>query len=99
VSGGRCELGIRRLALFGETPILKAGCDILLPDLLITPPPIGERSIVVSMSVCVYVCVCMCLSVHDHIFGTTRPIFTNFSVHVAYGRGSVFFWRRSDILR
>ena len=32
----------------------------------------------------------VCLSVvRDHIFGTARPIFTNFFVHVAYGRGSV----------
>jgi len=30
------------------------------------------------------------LSVREHISGTTRAIFTNFSVHVAYGRGSVF---------
>ena len=33
-----------------------------------------------SVSVCVLVCVSRCvrLSVRDHIFGTTRPIFTNF---------------------
>jgi len=35
-----------------------------------------------QVSVCTYahlsVCVCMCLSVRDHIFGTTRPIFTKF---------------------
>jgi len=37
----------------------------------------------------VSVCLCVCLSVRDHIFGTTRPIFTNFFVHVTYGRGSV----------
>ena len=24
------------------------------------------------------VCVCVCVSVRDHIFGSTRPIFTNF---------------------
>ena len=45
------------------------------------------------------VCVCVCLPVRDHIFGTTRPIFTNFFVHVTYGRGSVLIWRRSDVLR
>jgi len=38
--------------------------------LLFTPPPIGERSIVMTVSVC--------LSVREHIFGTTCPIFTNF---------------------
>jgi len=51
---------------------------------------------VTSVSACVYVCVC--LSVHDHIFGTTRPICVKFFVHVIYGRGSVLLWRRSDML-
>jgi len=57
----------------------------------ITPSPIGERSIVMSVSLCV--------SVRDHIiFGTTRPIFTNFFVNVTYGRGSVLLWRRNDMV-
>jgi len=41
---------------------------------IITPPPIGERSIVMSVSVCL----CVCLSARDHVFGTTRPILTKF---------------------
>jgi len=41
--------------------------------LIITPPPTGERSIVMSVSVFV------CLSVRDHISGTTRPIFEQVS--------------------
>ena len=32
----------------------------------------------VCVSVCLSVCVSVRLSVRDHIFGTTRPIFTNF---------------------
>jgi len=36
--------------------------------------------------------------VYDHIFETTRPIFTKICVHVTYGRGLVFFWRYSDML-
>ena len=32
------------------------------------------------------------------MFGTTRPIFAKFSAHVAYGRGSVLLWQRSDTL-
>ena len=36
------------------------------------------------------VSVCVCLSVRgDHMFGTTRLIFTKFLVHVTDGRGSV----------
>jgi len=37
-------------------------------------------SVSVCLSVCLSVslCVCVCLSVRDHIFGTTRPIFTKF---------------------
>ena len=42
--------------------------ELLRPP--VTPSPIGERSIVISVSVC--------LSARDHIFGTTRPIFTKF---------------------
>jgi len=49
--------------------------------------PDRERNIVMSVSVFL----CVCVFVRDHIFETTciRPIFTNFFVHVAYGRGSV----------
>ena len=51
--------------------------------------------------VCKSVCVCLslCLSVRDHVLETTHPIFTNFFVHVTYGRGSVLLWRRSDKVR
>jgi len=42
--------------------------------------------------------VSVCLPVRDHIFGTTRPIFTEFFVLVTYGHGSVLLWRRSDTL-
>ena len=42
----------------------------------------------------------VCLSVvRDHIFGTARPIFTNFLAHITYSRGSVLLWRRSNMLR
>jgi len=42
----------------------------------------------------VSVCVCVCLSVRQDSSGTTHAIFTDFSVLVAYGRGSVL--RQSD---
>jgi len=49
------------------------------------------RSIVMSTSVCV------CLSVHEDISGTACAIFTNFSVHVAYG--SVLLRQGDEIRR
>ena len=61
-------------------------------DVLITPSPIGERGTVMSVSV--YGCVCVCLSVHDHIFGSPRQIFSKLFVHVNYDRESVLLWRR-----
>jgi len=46
------------------------------------------------------VCVCVCVFAFcDHIFGTTRPIFTNFFVRVVCGRGLVLLRRRIDTLR
>ena len=53
-----------------------------------------------SVSVCLSVCVSVsvCLSARDHVFGTTRPIFTKCFVHATYGRGSVLFRRRNDKL-
>jgi len=45
--------------------------------------------------------VSVCLSVRDNIFGNTRPIFTEFLMHVIFthGRRSVLLWRRRDTLR
>jgi len=40
------------------------------------------------------VSVCVCLSVRDHIFGTRRPIFTNFLCMLTCGRGSILLWGR-----
>jgi len=52
----------------------------------------------VCLSVCLSLCVSVCFSVRDHIFGTTRPIFTKIFTHVTYGRGSNLLRWRSDIL-
>jgi len=41
---------------------------------------------------------CVFVSASGHVFGTTRQIFTNFFVHVTYGRGSVLLRWRSDML-
>jgi len=57
---------------------------------LITPPRQGSG---VLWWACLSTCVC--LSVHDHIFGSTRPIFTNCFCALI---GSVLLWRRSDTL-
>jgi len=50
----------------------------------------GVQSIAMSGSVCLSVC--------SHIWITTRPNFTKFSQHVAFGHSSVFLWRRCDTL-
>jgi len=48
----------------------------------------------------VCVCVCVCVwSVREHISGAIHTIFTNFSVHVAYGRGSVLLRQGAEIPR
>ena len=62
---------------------------------VITPPPIGERSIVMSVSVClsVFVCLYAIISLELHL-----PSSTNLCA--CYPRcGSVLLWRRSDTLR
>jgi len=46
------------------------------------------------------VCLCVCVRLSAIcLFGTTRPIFTEFFAHITCGRGSVLLWRRSDTLR
>jgi len=45
------------------------------------------------------VCVSVCLSVCEDIIGTTLAIFTTFSVHVAYVRGSVLLRQSDEIPR
>ena len=47
--------------------------------------------------VCLYVCVCP-LCPRSYPWNQTSD-FRHFFVHVAYGRGSVLLWRRSDVLR
>jgi len=39
------------------------------------------------------VSVCLCVCVRDHIFRSTRLIFTKLLVRVTYDRSSVLFWR------
>ena len=64
-------------------------------SILITLPPIGERSIVMSVSVCVCLCVFVCLRSYLRNY---TAIFAKVFVHVAYGRGSVLLWRHCDTL-
>ena len=51
---------------------------------IVSPPPVGEQNIVMSMSVS--------LSVHKHISETTCPNFTKFLVHVTFA----IAWSFSD---
>jgi len=65
-------------------------------DILLLRPRKGARSIV--MSVCVCVCVCVFVCPRSCLPNYTSDLHQIF-VHVTYGRGSVFLWRRSDTLR
>jgi len=56
---------------------------------------ITGRGAGITASVCNSVCVSV--SVRERISETTRPIIATF-VHYTYGCGSVFYWRRRDIL-
>jgi len=49
--------------------------------------------------VCLSVCLHVSVSVDHDIFGTTHNIFTSFSVHVAYGHGSVLDPQGDEIPR
>jgi len=71
----------------------RLGVVCLFIYLLITPPPMGERSIAMSVSVCL--CVCLSAIISSELHVRSSP---NFFVHVAYGRGSVLLWRRSYVL-
>ena len=62
-------------------------CIIVFITNIIALPPIGERSIVMSVSVCVFVCLSAIISDQTNLF-----------VHVTYGRGSVLLWQHSDTL-
>jgi len=54
---------------------------------IITPPPVGERSIVMTISACLSVCS------HAYLWNYTLDL-RQFFVRVFCGCGSVFHWRR-----
>ena len=57
-----------------------------------TPPPIGERNIVMSVSVCA--CVCLSASISTELHVRSSPIFC--ACYLWPWRGSL--WRRNDTL-
>ena len=72
--------------------ISDAYMELLL--LFFAPPPIGKRSIVMSVSVCLCVFVCP----RSHLRNYTSDLHRIFFVRVTYGRDSVLLWRCSDTL-
>jgi len=62
---------------------------------LVSPPPIEERSIVMSVSVCLSLFVFVCP--RSYLRNYTSDLY-HFFVHVTYGRGLVLLWRRSNTL-
>jgi len=65
----------------------------IMISLIVTPPPIGKRSILMSVSVCLCVCLSAIISSELHVRSLQKKF-----VHVTYGRILVLFWRRSDKL-
>ena len=73
---------------------VKIASRIVYHIVLITPPSVEERSIAIDlMSVFVCVCVCLSASISPELRVQFSPTF------VCVGRGSVFLWRRCDMLR
>ena len=62
---------------------------------LITSPPVGMRSIVMTVPVCLSVCVFVCP--RAYLWNYTSDLH-QFFVHVTYCRGSILLWRRWDTL-
>jgi len=58
---------------------------------LITSPPVGMRSIVMTVPVCLSVCVFVCP--RAYLWNYTSDLH-QFFVHVTYCRGSILLWRR-----
>jgi len=52
----------------------------------------------VCVCVCLFVRLPVCPSVRKSISGAARPILAKFFLHVTKSRGSVFLWRRRDML-
>jgi len=69
----------------------------LLSVLLHTPPPIGERS--VEISVCLSLSVCVFVCPRSYLRNYAFDLHRIFFMHVTDGRGSVLLWLRSDMLR
>jgi len=88
-----CTLRVYR-QLTSTLPRRTRVCSPVRSGTAVSPLPVVQRSIVMSVSVCVFVCA----SVHEHISRTTRPIFNKLFEHFTYGRGSVLLWRRGDTL-
>jgi len=63
--------------------------SIQLHQTLITPSPIGQRSIVMSVCVCLYVCVCPRSYLRNYISDLHQTF-----MRVTYGRRSVLLCRR-----
>jgi len=59
---------------------------------IVTPPPRGERSVVMSVSLCLSVCLSAIISSELHVRASPKFL------HVTYGCGSSLLWRRSDTL-
>jgi len=71
-----------------------------MKNLFITLSPMGERNIVMSVSVCLCVCLCVCVFVcpRSYLQNYTSNL-QQFFVLVTCGHGLALLWQRSDMLR
>ena len=108
-TGGGCEWRWRVWLTWWQTGILPL--PAVLPHIVtelfsailsmfycyFAPDPIGEQSIVMSMSVCQYVCLCVCLWAYlqNYTSDLHQILFLCFQalVHVTYGHGLVLLWQ------
>jgi len=67
----------------GFPNVWDANLNYILMAYIITPTPIGERSIVMSVSVCVFVCP------RSYLQNYTSNSHQSFFTYVTHGRGSV----------
>jgi len=83
-------------ALVSDIAVFVLKRDVKLQPTITLPAGAVVKYCDEYVCLCLSVCLPVCLSVREDISGTTRAIFTQNFVHVAYIRGSVLLWYVDD---